>query len=78
MSRYILKSKSLDFSSEDFMSVVRNTGVEIVDKIPGHAVLIEATDDAASQLRRSYTDCTIQREATYSLPIPPRHRIQSS
>ena len=77
MSRYVLKSKTLDFSSEEFLRVVRPTGVKIIDEIAGHALLIEATEDAAAQLRRVDGDLDLYPETAYPKPTLPRAKIQS-
>ena len=77
MSRYVLKSKTLDFSSEEFQHVARIAGVKIIDEISGDALLIEATEDAAARLRRVDADLALYPETTYPKPTLPRPKIQS-
>lgn len=63
--------------SEEFQHVARIAGVEIIDEIAGHALLIEATKDAAAQLRRVDADLTLYPEKTHPKPTLPRPKIQS-
>ncbi len=77
MARYVLKHRSAEPRGADLELIEQSDGVTIVDRTGPQAILVEAPEKAARDLREQLPDWTVAEEVTYPRPGPARKQIRS-
>ena len=68
MARYVLLSRDPEPSDEDLSRIAATPGVTILDQTLSRAMLLEATDQAAAELRSGLPRWIVSAEVEY---LPP-------
>lgn len=71
---FVVKRKSDSVDASDLEQVAAQYGVEIIDRIADQAALIEASQDAAEQLKANLRGWSVTPEKDFDKPSPPYPR----
>jgi hypothetical protein len=75
MPRYVLFSRSRE-AGADIDRIRKIPGVTVVDETAGRAMLVDVSEEAATQLRSSLKDWVIEEQISYARPGPHRYQIK--
>ena len=76
MRRYVLFARSSDAVAEADR-IRRMPGLTIVDETGDRSMLVDATDDAVTELRSTLKDWLVEPEVAYPRPGPHRYSVGS-
>jgi len=75
MPRYILVARSRTADDAEIERIRRTPGLTVVDETANRAMLVDASEEAATELRSELRDWQIEEEISYSRPGPHQYEL---